>query len=466
MVFIVKTIEAASDLNPISKPVEGSQDIVAQSVVHTSMVGVIEQLAILADFAHTIFGGLTVEAKRTFDRIGALNERINSFSQNCKAVEDYIQNANLDQLLANPRAQFSSEPPEQAALFTKNSLPPPVQALYDLAKPPPRLEILDPFMENEQKALKLYTNPDFFLEEWLEEQRKIREEAKRARRERKKQRQQRKSVPKKVAPDQQVAVTRLKVARYDPVTGEKILVDQDVPSKTHHQLETGTYRPGFSKGDVPSLSDYEFGEAPPPPPPLDEEAPPPPPEMDFEAPPPPPMDFEAPPPPPPEMDFAPPPPDTHSAPPPTPPREPDATPTFVPPPVQPVKTPPAPKRPDSVATAPPPTAPPPPAPFVPDAPIPPPVAVAQAKGANLAQALQNTHLKATPEQKPKPVDARSNLLESIRNRNIQLKSAKDRKIADKKEEEQPKSVAGILARRIAIIGSSESDEEEDDDWSD
>lgn len=67
----------------------------------------------------------------------------------------------------------------------------------------------------------------------------------------------------------------------------------------------------------------------------------------------------------------------------------------------------------------------------------------------------------------KPVDARSTLLESIKQKNINLKSAKDRQLADKKEESQAaQSVASILSRRIAIIGDSESEgeDEEEEGW--
>ncbi len=64
------------------------------------------------------------------------------------------------------------------------------------------------------------------------------------------------------------------------------------------------------------------------------------------------------------------------------------------------------------------------------------------------------------------MDERSNLLESIRS-GIQLKSATERKeveeTANPAEKEEEKSVAAILARRIAIVGSSD-DESDNSDW--
>lgn len=57
------------------------------------------------------------------------------------------------------------------------------------------------------------------------------------------------------------------------------------------------------------------------------------------------------------------------------------------------------------------------------------------------------------------------MLESIR-AGIQLKSAKERTTVPEVEKEEATSVASILARRIAIVGDSESESDDDDDWDD
>jgi len=75
--------------------------------------------------------------------------------------------------------------------------------------------------------------------------------------------------------------------------------------------------------------------------------------------------------------------------------------------------------------------------------------------------ISNKQLRRV-EQVAKPVDARSNLLTSIKS-GIQLKSAQERKIGEQqasKKEEGPNSVAAILSRRIAI---QESDSDDDGD---
>jgi hypothetical protein len=72
----------------------------------------------------------------------------------------------------------------------------------------------------------------------------------------------------------------------------------------------------------------------------------------------------------------------------------------------------------------------------------------------LAAALANKQLNhVVADQKPKPTDQRSNLLESIR-LGINLKSVKDRKLEEKKES-QPNTVASILSRYVLLMYDEE-----------
>lgn len=106
-----------------------------------------------------------------------------------------------------------------------------------------------------------------------------------------------------------------------------------------------------------------------------------------------------------------------------------------------------------------------PPPVIPGAPVPPPINFSSSSGASLdLTSIGTVQLKQT-ERIAKPVDARSSLLESIKAKNIQLKSAKDRQLAEVKDE-KPQTVAEILSRRIAIIGESSSEDlsEEEEQW--
>jgi hypothetical protein len=109
-------------------------------------------------------------------------------------------------------------------------------------------------------------------------------------------------------------------------------------------------------------------------------------------------------------------------------------------------------------------------------PPPPPMPVSDGggSGGDLMSQIQNAKLRAAAADAPKkekPQDIRSNLLDNIR-QGISLKSTTERKLPDK--EVQPKevnlSVAQILARRIAMIGDSDSESDGEDnnadEWSD
>jgi len=74
------------------------------------------------------------------------------------------------------------------------------------------------------------------------------------------------------------------------------------------------------------------------------------------------------------------------------------------------------------------------------------------------------NLKKAEVATKKPVDNRSNLMESIKS-GINLRSAKDRQLTPaEKKEAVSSNVAEILARRIAIQGSSDSELSEEDRW--
>jgi hypothetical protein len=497
MVFIIKTIESHDRSNLVLQ----NDDKILMSVNHHSMSTILSQLSDLVEYSGFVFEHLLADSTKTFQRINTLSKRLGDIAHTTKEVEGYMNTTTLDTMLSTARSAFTSEPGEQDQLFTKASLPEGVKQMYDQAMPPPNFSILDPYMEGGVPSLKLYTNPNFFIEEWISEQLKIREEAlkekKKRRAERKKQREAKKAQM-KAREEQEVKVTQIQVAKYDPVTGEKILVPTQVRSGA--SSTQATFKGMSSQTPLGDWGD----DMPPPPPddefPMDDNIPLPPPPEDFPLPPP-----DIPGPPPPEQPQAkvfqipaPTPgtrpnvltPDNRSTSmsnPETPPRPSPIAPqvNITPAPVAPLPPPVAPlpgnrtpsvSGPDKSSSFSPPSpinapdAPPPPVINIPDAPIPPPVAgmlPPMGGTGNLQSALANRGAlhAVTPQEKPKHVDARSSLLESIKQKNINLKSAKDRQLADKKGDDggAAQSVASILSRRIAIIGESSSDEEKSDE---
>ncbi|KYQ92568.1 hypothetical protein DLAC_06556 [Tieghemostelium lacteum] len=426
MVLITRYIPSINDNN---KPVLDNlnKDQIVDAVLHNTCVGIINQLMVLAEHANNVFTSLSNESTLICQRLNKINSRIKPLIQQIPVIENYHQNNSIEVLNSKPRAEYHADNPEKHQHFTHASIPPSVNNVYQSkCKPPPNLALLDPYMDDGQKCLKLYTNPDFFIDEWIAEQIKQSEEAKQRRRERREARLKKKS--EKTADVEVKKVKRVRKVRYDPVTGEKIVIEvdgpigggpQQSPTQTPHAISqqplTTSHQPTFHTPPPPSNFSM------PPPPPINATLPRPPSVG--------PNTFAMPPPPPPTSDSfsMPPPPMIQQTPPPF-------AVSSIPQPVM-----------QTAYVPPPPPGPPPPPP--PNAP-PPPVFKAEAP-------------------KPKASDARSDLLTSIMS-GISLKPAEERKIPEIQQQNnksEPINIADILARRIAWAASDSDDDSEDDsDW--
>lgn len=156
-----------AELNPLVVDPKTAMDKIPRQTQHTHMVGILFQLSELAASAATIFTELMKEAEVAHARMRKLGERIRTVSDQQTQNETFIKTLTLDKLLEFPRSIFVSDKNTDSRIFRRDNLSTAVQREYDAAMRPPKLEVLDQFMENGQKALKLYTNPDFFIDEWV-----------------------------------------------------------------------------------------------------------------------------------------------------------------------------------------------------------------------------------------------------------------------------------------------------------
>jgi len=435
------------------------------------MVGLLSQLSMLAVHSHDLFLNLTQEVTQVYQRTVKLSARVVVAEKNISIVEKMCSQMTVESFLGHGRVEFSLPPGANAQLFTAETLPATIQQRYGESFPPPPLHRMDPYMDEGKKCLELYTNPKFFLDEWIAEQIKQRQAAKEERKKRREERKVRKAnEPKNRSQLGTAQPAKLQKVVYDPVTGEKIVTSSRSSEDVRNSPLQSTLKSTPSSSNLVGrgASASNFFVPPPPSSSSFDELPPPPPDEFFAPPPPPPDGFDVAPPPPPDDRETPPPP---TAPPafqinpqikqtpilvqsrgerPSPAKETSAS--SPPPP------PPLPR--DNIPAAPPrevPSAPPPPSPnfgsprFTP------------APSGNLLNELQNKSLKPMQPAPPKTVDARSTLLEGIKT-GIALRSAKERQLVQAPTKEgPPASVAEILSRRIAIQGS-DSEDEEDGGW--
>jgi len=251
--------------------------------------------------------------------------------------------------------------------------------MYNKALPPPPLHMMDPYMDEGRKCLSLYTNPQFFLDEWVAEQLKIRQAAKEERRKRREQRKNQREKDDKGQEKKTKKPTKLVKIIYDPHTGQKMTITVDADESRPQS----TLKLTGSQETLQSSGPMSYSNANNPNTKVEEYSPPAPPPDTFGAVPLPPMSSD--------MEFAPPVPSS-DFPPPAPPRF-DETPIALPPQqIHQQKSAPPPPAPNFVPGPPPPSAPgapPPPATLPP----PPPEEPAAMSGLALALANKQGALK-------------------------------------------------------------------------
>ncbi|KAK5580754.1 hypothetical protein RB653_000778 [Dictyostelium firmibasis] len=432
MVLITRYLPSVTENN--QPALEGqTKDQIVDTVITSTTVGIINQLTMLVAHSNSIFTALANDANLVTQRIEKLGSRIRPLIQSIPSIEDYHRNTSIDIMNSKPRAEYHADNSEKNQHFTHASIPTSINTVYQKCKPPPNLQLLDPYMDDGQKSLKLYTNPDFFMDEWVAEQQKLHEEARQRKRERREARLKKKGEKNEVEVKKVKSVTKV---RYDPVTGEKITINIESPQNSSPQIQHQN-----STISTPHQTTQHFGTnqyQAPPPPPLSQSSPSQqhPSQMNSYAPPPPPLNTSTPSPsfqnrPPSTGGFNTPPPMSNNMPP--------------PPMAQQANNRLSVHNSAPIVSAPAPPPPPPP----PSAPAPPPPPMAKAGG-------------GATELKPKASNARSDLLSSIM-QGMALKPAEERKVAEAPKKEEALNVADILARRIAWAGDSDSSEDESDD---
>ncbi|KAL6079704.1 Wiskott-Aldrich syndrome protein member 1 [Balamuthia mandrillaris] len=188
---------------------------------HThAATGLLGQMSDLLRHASDLFSNLTQSLSQTESRMRLLSDRITAAEEFVPALSDYVATAPGQVFINNASFSFASTRDESAQLFTQVSRSETLKAVHSKTEPPPDVDQLREYMPDGQSCLKLYTNPDFFIEEWLKEQELQAREARKRRekRDKRKKKAASKGLPKTT---QEVNVQKLKVTRWNQ-WGEKI----------------------------------------------------------------------------------------------------------------------------------------------------------------------------------------------------------------------------------------------------
>jgi len=188
------------------------------------MAVVLEQLTALLGYASEIYQGIYDDLSDTSKRLQDLSTRVGAVSDFMPSLEDYVDAAAGDAFISKGASPFSSETREDAQLLRKETRTTAILDVYDTrCVPPPDLSALDEYRDDGGKCLKEYTNPDYFIQAWLEEQKKKAKEARQRRQAREKTKGSAGNLRKA---NQVQEVTKLKKTRWNQ-WGEKIEDDED-----------------------------------------------------------------------------------------------------------------------------------------------------------------------------------------------------------------------------------------------
>ncbi|XP_047461637.1 wiskott-Aldrich syndrome protein family member 2 [Mugil cephalus] len=461
-----------------------------ECVTNISLANIIRQLGSLSKYAEDVFGELFIQAGEFALRVSTLGERVDRLQVKVTQLDPKEEEVSLQGITT--RKAFRSSMTQDQQMFTRPSLPMPVQDTYTTCDPPPPLNQLSQYRDDGKEALKFYTDPSYFFDLWkekmLQDTKDIMKEKRKHRKEKKDHLNPRTLNPRKIKTRKEEWERRK--------MGEEFVVPKNELMNSSEGLNGSIGSgEGFNSESLDqSTGSYAYDPTSPlPPPGPDAPLPPPPPDMGYNdaqygapaqkrvsvlspnhPPPAPPVASSqpnsrpnlspppAPPPPPPPSGFGvPPPPPGFDAPPSPPPMSSSTnaypSPPAPPPPPDMSAVPPPPPPPMSGGGGPPPPPPPPP----PPGPPPPSLDRPAPSGGGVA------HTSA-PKPQPEPVsDGRSDLLQAIR-QGFNL-----RKVEAQREQEKRdhfgNDVAAILSRRIAVeCSDSEDDSSEldDDEWSD
>lgn len=460
---------------PAAAPDVRPEEVLDRLAVST-MIGVMNQLGQLAEYAAEVFQNLYDVASKTGTRITNVRNRVSSLGTELNKAEHTLSSKDASYFYSTQKTEAAWRRADDLSfsLFVPTSQSIALRNARAEAKPVPQLNLLDPYAEDNVPCTSKFSNPRFFFEKWLEAEQERQKKAAEDRDKRKKKKKKRPQVQNAPKPTAQAVTQKVFSAMgsefADLPQARPAVQTSSMPAEPRADAGGDSHATAGGDDDDelkapiswqqrPSLSliaGQTLGGsvmAPPPPPP--------PPAFDgYGAPPPPPVPYGIPavptPPPSTGMDYS------------------------MPPPVpQPLVNIPAPP-PVVIANIPPP-------PPIFATPIPPPVPTDSSSGDSSAAAAASSYTapaatgflaeiqaganlrRVEPTAKvERRGSARGGLLDEIRNRNYRLKKVEVQQAKPAATAAAPgglASIMDILSRRAAIEGSD--DEESDDgDWDD
>ncbi|CAI5690544.1 unnamed protein product [Oreochromis niloticus] len=249
-----------------------------ECVTNISLANIIRQLGSLSKYAEDVFGELFVQAGEFAGRVSSLGERVDRLQVKVTQLDPKEEEVTLQGITA--KKAFKSSLTQDQQLFTRPSLPMPVQDTYTTCDPPPPLNQLSVYRDDGKEALKFYTDPSYFFDLWkekmLQDTKDIMKEKRKHRKEKKDHLNQRTLNPRKIK-------TRKDEWERRKMGEEFVVPKSDLMNSSEGLNGSIGSGEGFNSESLElSTNSYAYDPSSPPPPPGPDELPPPPPDMAFQ----------------------------------------------------------------------------------------------------------------------------------------------------------------------------------------
>lgn len=205
--------------------------------MNNTLSAIVRQLSSLSKHAEDIFSELFNEANTFYLRANSLQDRIDRLAVKVTQLDSTVEEVSLQDI--NMRKAFKSSTIQDQQVVSKNSIPIPVREMHSLSDPPPPLNILSSYRDDNKEALKFYTDPSYFFSLWKE---KMLQDTEDKRKEKRRQKEQRRCVDGTL----QREVKKVRKARNRRQEWNMMAFDKELRPDLRHTLHRG----GSSEGSM------------------------------------------------------------------------------------------------------------------------------------------------------------------------------------------------------------------------
>ncbi|KAF6040379.1 WASF1 [Bugula neritina] len=166
MPLLKRPIEPSSITRTVDGNIPNAIRNELEYVANSTQANLIRQLSSLSHYAEDMFRELFEEATSIYERTCNLNNKVDM-------LKDSVQQFDPNQVVVKltditKRKPYKSEYHTDQQICTKSTMPRSLAQMYSQCAKVPQLYKFDRFRDDGKPSITLYTNPDYFVQLWIE----------------------------------------------------------------------------------------------------------------------------------------------------------------------------------------------------------------------------------------------------------------------------------------------------------